>query len=261
VSNVPPSVKPTDVVQLTVASYNIHGCRGLDCRVDADRVVRVIRAFDTDIVALQEVAIQRGKSDNLSQLNYIAEATGFAGTPGPALLHPDAPCGTALLTRHHRILAIRHLDLSMPKREPRGALDVDLEVEGMVFRIISTHLGLRAWERREQVARLLAALSATNGDLVMLTGDINEWFPLRRTLHLLHTFFGKGSAPATFPSFFPILTLDRLWVKKQPNVLKTAIEVYKTPLARIASDHLPLLAKITVNKTQAKISLAEETLR
>jgi endonuclease/exonuclease/phosphatase family metal-dependent hydrolase len=84
----------------------------------------------------------------------------------------------------------------------------------------------------------------------MLTGDINEWFPLRQTLHLLNTFFGKGPAPATFPSFFPILSLDRLWIKKQPNVLITALEVYKTPLARIASDHLPLLASITVNKAQ-----------
>ena len=260
-SSVTPLDKPTNVVQLTVASYNIHGCRGLDYRVDADRVVRVIRAFDTDIVALQEVAVQRGKSDNLGQLNYIAKATGFEGLPGPALLHPNAPCGTALLTRHHRILAIRHLDLSVSRREPRGALDVDLEVEGMVFRIISTHLGLRAWERREQVARLLAALSTTNGDLVMLTGDINEWFPLRQTLHWLHTFFGKRYAPATFPSFFPILALDRLWVKKQPNVLKTAIKAYKTPLALIASDHLPLLANITVDKGQAETSLAKKTLR
>lgn len=234
-------------INLTIASYNIHGCLGVDRRSDPDRIVRVIREFNTDIVALQEVKSRLGRADDLQQLNYIATKTDFEGIPGPALLRPDAPCGTALLTRYP-VRAVRRIDLSEPGREPRGALDVDLEVRGMTVRIVSTHLGLRGWERWRQATRLLQTLSADQSRLVILTGDINEWFPWGRVLRLLHRQFGKSPAPRTFPSLFPVLALDRLWVGRQPQVIDMISGAYKTRLSRIASDHLPLVAKITLRE-------------
>lgn len=243
-------IERADILELTVASYNIHGCQGLDGRVDLDRIAQVIGEFDTDTIALQELSIRRGPGGNLEQLNYLAKATGLEGIPGPVLLHMDSPCGTGLLTRR-QVLGVRHLDLSIPGREPRGALDVDLHVAGMVVRIISTHLGLRAWERRTQVNKLIRRQAVTQSHLVVLTGDMNEWWPWRRSLRALHEYFGQGPpAPCTFPSFLPLLALDRLWVRQQPAVLEILIKAYRTPLTRLASDHLPLLTRITVDRTK-----------
>jgi len=40
---------------LRIATYNVHKCRGLDGRLRPDRIVRVLREMEADVVALQEV--------------------------------------------------------------------------------------------------------------------------------------------------------------------------------------------------------------
>lgn len=140
------------------------------------------------------------------------------------------------------VLAVRRLDLSVPGREPRGALDVDLNIQGKTARVIVTHLGLRGAERRHQVKRLIAALSIESAGLVIALGDANEWLPAGRPLRTLHAAFGKTRAQRTFPSVLPFLALDRIWVRPKEDLLD--VRPHKTPLARIASDHLPLKALI-----------------
>jgi endonuclease/exonuclease/phosphatase family metal-dependent hydrolase len=73
-------------------------------------------------------------------------------------------------------------------------------------------------------------------------GDINEWFLWGRPLRWMHKHFEATPAPATFPSRLPLLALDRVWVK--PRTLLRKLAVHSTPLARIASDHLPLTAEL-----------------
>jgi endonuclease/exonuclease/phosphatase family metal-dependent hydrolase len=152
--------------------------------------------------------------------------------------------GNALLTRR-RVLDVRHLDLTIYKREPRGAIDVDLDVDGAMVRFIVTHLGLLPGERRAQVRRLLDALGNPRHDrsrLVVLCGDINEWFVVGRPLRWLHGRLGRAPALATFPAGFPIFALDRIWVR--PSATVRALAVHATANARLASDHLPLAAEI-----------------
>ena len=50
------------------------------------------------------------------------------------------------------------VDLTVYRREPRGALDVDLDIDGRTVRVVVTHLGLLPGERRKQVRRLLDVL-------------------------------------------------------------------------------------------------------
>jgi endonuclease/exonuclease/phosphatase family metal-dependent hydrolase len=73
-------------------------------------------------------------------------------------------------------------------------------------------------------------------------GDINEWFLWGRPLRWMHKHFQETPAPATFPARYPVFALDRLWVK--PRTLLREIAVHATPLAREASDHLPLTAEL-----------------
>ena len=228
---------------LLAASYNVHRCVGLDGRRDPERVARVIRELDADIVGLQEVDSRSGSAGQVRQLERLTADFGFHSIAGPTILRRDGEYGNVLLTGR-KAKEIRRLDLSLPGREPRGAIDVDLDIEGIVLRVIVTHLGLRPGERRFQVKRLLDVLSREGGDLTVVMGDINEWMPGSRPLRWLHRRLGQAPARRTFPSFLPLLALDRIWA--WPLKALTSIGVHATSTARIASDHLPVKATIDV---------------
>src|SRR5581483_10937782 len=140
-------------MRCTAASYNIHRCIGLDGRHDPERVACVIDELDTDIIGLQEVESRLGGTPDTHQLNFLAEETGFIAVAGSTILRPDSHYGNALLTRHN-VREVRSHDLSVPGREPRGILDVDLDVHGHPLRVLVTHLGLGARERRRQTNML-----------------------------------------------------------------------------------------------------------
>jgi endonuclease/exonuclease/phosphatase family metal-dependent hydrolase len=251
VGNEFPRCKPWPGARLTVVSYNIRSCRGIDRRTDPERIAAVIGAMNADIIALQEVGSQLGIANDVRQLAELAAGTGLRAIPGPTLLRPDAPCGTALLTRYP-VLAVRHTDLSMPGREPRGALDADLAVANRHVRVICAHLGLRARERDVQVDRLGELLDSTaERETTILAGDFNEWRPFRPALRGLQTRFEPAAKPATFPSLLPFLALDRLWFSSRiPSHIRW--RVWKKSPARIASDHLPLMATITPQAPAAR---------
>jgi endonuclease/exonuclease/phosphatase family metal-dependent hydrolase len=163
--------------------------------------------------------------------------------PGPSVERRNGHYGNVLLT-NCKILDVRKLDLSYLRREPRGAIDADVDIGGKAVRVIVTHLGLRPAERRFQVKRLLAALSERRTRIVIVLSDFNEWLPTGRSLRWLHTHLGKTALVRTFPSRFPVFALDRIWVS--PSTALVELCCLRTPLARVASDHLPLKATIQV---------------
>jgi endonuclease/exonuclease/phosphatase family metal-dependent hydrolase len=177
-------------------------------------------------------------------LNYLKQETQFKAIAGPTLLRNGADYGNGLLTRF-RVISVQRIDLCVDRCEPRGALDVELDCSGTPMRVLATHLGLRPGERREQIQRLLRVLEGDRPLPTILTGDINEWFLWGRPLRWLHKHFEQTPARATFPARCPVLALDRIWVK--PRTLLRNIAVHSTPLARIASDHLPLKAELDLH--------------
>jgi endonuclease/exonuclease/phosphatase family metal-dependent hydrolase len=234
------------VTTLRVASYNVHECVGADGRRDAGRVADVLRDLGADVIGLQEVDARPGLTHDSVQMEFIGHALGLHPIAGPTIWRGDNGdhFGNALLTRQ-RVLAVRHIDLTVYRREPRAAIDADLEVGGAVVRFIVTHLGLLPGERRKQVLRLIEALArppSRPGQLIVLAGDINEWFSVGRPLRWLHERLGEAPALATFPAVLPVFALDRIWVRPRRAVRAQAVHV--TPTARIASDHLPVAAEI-----------------
>ena len=136
--------------------------------------------------------------------------------------------GNALLTRHP-VLAVRRHDLSFSWREPRGALDVDLDVHGTEARIIVTHLGLTPGERRHQMRAILQIVATGSAATpVVLLGDINEWLPLGRPLRWLHAVFGRPPAPRSFPAFWPLVALDRIWAEPR-TALRQCMRIGRRP--------------------------------
>jgi len=221
---------------LRIASYNVHGCRGTDGKKDAQRIVQVIEELGCDTIGLQEVDYR---------LDYIAQKLGMQAIPGLTLARHDGPFGNALLTRR-KVLDVRRLGFTYSRREPRNALDVDLEVNGETVRVIVTHLGLWPAERRYQVKKILELVRATPSyERVIVLGDINEWLPLGRPLRWMNALFGRCPAERSFPSRWPVVALDRVWVRPRHALL--ALKAHRTPLAALASDHLPVKAIIALH--------------
>jgi len=226
----------------TVASYNVHRCVGRDGRHDPGRVAKVIEELQADVIALQEVDIRYHVRRGVDQLRFLAEATGLQSVWGPVLYGPRGQYGNGVLT-NHEVLAVRGIDLSVPRHQRRGALDVDLSVHGTRVRVIAAHLGLGLNERQIQVRTLLQAIAEHEGYPLILLGDFNEWRPPSRPLRRLHRHFGRTPGVRSFPSNFPLFALDRVWV--QPRSALVTVEVHSSHWARRASDHLPVRAVIS----------------
>jgi endonuclease/exonuclease/phosphatase family metal-dependent hydrolase len=224
-----------------LASYNIHAGLGMDRRFDAGRIAAVLGELRADVIAMQEV--EHHDVDGRDLLDYLAHATDMTPVPGPTLLRNSRHYGNALLTRLP-LLAIRRVDISHPGREPRGAIDVDLDVSGRRLRIVATHLGLRPGERRRQVERLLSLVEKPGADITALAGDFNEWLLWGRPLRWLRRRFSPTPHVRTWPSGRPFLALDRIWV--EPGSALVRLYSHISPLARHASDHLPLVAELYV---------------
>jgi endonuclease/exonuclease/phosphatase family metal-dependent hydrolase len=227
---------------LIVATWNIHGAVGADGRYVPARVVDVLQEIGADIVALQEVASPQVHEDFLRGLE---EATGYGIVAGLLRQRHGTDFGNAVLSRYP-VASVRHLDLAVGRYEPRGALDVCIDVGAAVpLRVIATHLGLRPGERREQVRRIVSAVECDSPHPTLLMGDLNEWYLWGRPLRWLHAHFREvPAAPRTFPARRPLFALDRIWVS--PTGSARRIGRHSSALARIASDHLPLIAEIVV---------------
>jgi len=240
----------TEGPTLVVATYNIHRCVGVDRRYDPARIAAVLREIDADVIGLQEVDARRLGERNLDQWAYLSEATGMHAIVGANVLDHRGRFGNAILTRWP-VLSTRLHDLSVPGLEPRGAIDADLAVGERRLRVVATHFGLRDAERRMQTKRLLDALAdaedegeeendQTRPDAILVMGDLNEWRGRRGGIRWLDGRLGRAPAPRTFPSWCPVLPLDKIYAASPAVLCET--RVHRSALARVASDHLPLCA-------------------
>jgi len=227
---------------LVVATWNIHGAVGADGRYAPARIVDVLCEIGADIVALQEVASAQAHEDFLRDLE---QATGYGIVAGLLRQRHGSDFGNAVLSRYP-VASVRHLDLAVGSYEPRGALDVCIDVGSAVpLRVIATHLGLRPGERREQVRRIVSAVERDSPHPTLLMGDLNEWYLWGRPLRWLHAHFREvPAAPRTFPARRPVFALDRIWVSPTGSVQR--LRRHSSVRARVASDHLPLVADILV---------------
>lgn len=226
------------VRRIRLLSYNVHGCIGRDRRLDPARVVKVLSEMPADTMALQEVPPgEHGRAF----LEQAAAATGL--TPLALYQLPHAHHANALLARFAP-RTVRYHDLTIRGCYPRGAIDAELDCDGVTVQVIATHLGLRPGERRKQIRRLLRIVKRSEAPVVLL-GDFNEWLAWGRPLRWLHEHFRRPPAIRSFPSALPLFALDRVWVSRPGRVVN--IRAHTTPLARIASDHLPVIALVELS--------------
>lgn len=227
-------------MHLRVCTWNIHRGIGSDGREDLDRTGAVLREISPDIVALQEVGYQSRSSMDVAE--RLASTINAELVAGITLTDTAGDYGNALLTRLPATSIERH-DLSVEAREPRGLLDVKVNAAHCSLRLLATHLGLKAAERRRQFARILEIADQPGDTVDLLLGDFNEWRPAASALRQIRRRFGAQPASrATFPAKRPLLTLDRIFTR--PAVAVTKLAAHRSELARSASDHLPLVAEL-----------------
>jgi endonuclease/exonuclease/phosphatase family metal-dependent hydrolase len=248
-------------VPLRVMTYNVHACVGTDGRLDVERIASVIRMYSPDIVALQELDVARRRSGGSHQANLIAEHLGMQGHFHPAW-HPlpEEQYGDAILTPWPFTL-LKGAELPTARSplafEPRGALWIQVRKGNACIHVMNTHLGLSNRERRNQVDALLGEEWMSHPDCrtpMIFCGDLND-IPgsriYRRLAARLTDVQRVGSffrARATFPSRLPFLRLDYIFVS--PDVSVESVEIGRVPSARVASDHLPLIANLQVPVSQ-----------
>jgi endonuclease/exonuclease/phosphatase family metal-dependent hydrolase len=238
------------------ASYNIHKCVGLDGRFNPGRTMSVIREIDADVIALQEVDQRFGERAGLLDIKTLERECGLVPVPLTGTRRSHGWRGNLVLFREGTVTAAHQL--ALPGVEPRGALIVDLELTDGPLRIIAAHFGLLRRSRALQVRAILSAAGTLDGRPSVLMGDLNEWrLGKRSSLRALEPTFGPPhAAVASFPSRFPVLSLDRILAN--PHTIMSHIEVHDTPLARMASDHLPVKASINLGADRRRArSLAE----
>jgi endonuclease/exonuclease/phosphatase family metal-dependent hydrolase len=226
-----------------IATYNVHKCVGLDRRQSVDRIARVIRQIDPDVVALQEVVRQFGRHDDHDQAAALAERLGMQMLMGTAIEGPDFEYGNVVLTRMP-VAGHEKYDLSCRSYEPRTIQRVDIEIDGGLLHFYNTHLGTTYAERCEQSRRLVQTeiLEASHPEHPqVLVGDFNDWFQGTPSRLLGdHLYDATRHMKPTYPSVAPVLRLDRIYVNH--HVRARRVWAHTTPLARLASDHVPIVA-------------------
>jgi endonuclease/exonuclease/phosphatase family metal-dependent hydrolase len=234
------SNRPGDTV---IASYNVHKCIGVDRRFDPERTASVIAEIGADIIAIQEADKRFGERSGLLDLQMLERDCGLVPVPITALSSTGHGWhGNMIMMRKGAVGAVRQLKL--PGIEPRGALVVTLDLPVGKLRLVAAHFGLLKRSREQQALAILASVAEEEQMPTLLVGDLNEWRVGRRSSlsRLEPTFDPASGAVPSFPSRFPVLALDR--ALGHPHDLVTSVEVHDSPLARVASDHLPIKAHI-----------------
>jgi endonuclease/exonuclease/phosphatase family metal-dependent hydrolase len=237
---------------MRILSYNIHkGIGGRDRRYRFGRVLAVIEAANPDIVCLQEVDRNVRRSRYHDQPQLLVD---YFGDRQPLyqlnVRLKEGGYGNLVLSRwpvrsHH------HISLRHEERKPRGAQLAVIETPEGLLHLTHWHLGLAERERRWQVSHLLThSLFRSAENLpTLLIGDSNDWRNRLQAGLLGPVGFHQVTTPIsrfrTFPSYLAMGSLDKAFIRGEISIRQA--RVVRSRLARIASDHLPLVIDFHLN--------------
>ena len=244
----------SDEARLRVATYNLRGCRGTDGHRSEERVAKVIAALEVDVIGLQELDRNRVRSGRVDQTRVVAEMLGWHAHFHPALRMGDEEYGDAILSRYPMRLRKACELPSVTTRlcpESRAAIWMEIETPRGKVQMINTHLGIGRREHLMQTELLLGPdwLGLVEpGEPLVLLGDFNSLPgspPLKllgRSLRDVRTFVSPPPALRTFPTRFPLLALDHIFINDR--FAANSVAVVRNAETRIASDHFPVVADL-----------------
>ncbi|MEU8663591.1 endonuclease/exonuclease/phosphatase family protein [Actinoplanes philippinensis] len=217
-------------VPLRVVSYNVHGLRD-----DRAALGALVRDLAPDVLVVQEAPRRfrwRQKCAALASETGLVVAAGGLPSLGNLLL-------VSLRVAVRRTWCMRYP--LTPGRHLRGAVFAEGAVRGATFTVSGSHLATDAAERPSQAQHWKTELDTLSGP-VIVAADLNEgpgggaWRTVEDGLS------GSGDDVATFPAGAPSRRIDALFVS--PDVTIERYEIISTDQARVASDHLPIVADL-----------------
>jgi endonuclease/exonuclease/phosphatase family metal-dependent hydrolase len=229
----------TGLRDLSVASYNIHKGIGTDRRRDLGRTAAVIAEIGADILALQEADTRFGTRTGLLDLEKIRRDLGLIAVPLNGVGAAHGWHGNLLLVRNALVQEVHQV--ALPGLEPRGAMVTDMVIGGHALRVVNAHLGLLPASRAAQARALIDKVAGLEARPTLLMGDLNAWRDDSPAFQMLAKHFTIAPARASFPSRYPLLALDRMMLSHGALL---DVATHDTPLARRASDHLPIMARL-----------------
>ena len=224
---------------MRIASYNIRKAVGLDWRRDAERILDVLAEIEADVVVLQEADRRLGSKAGVLPLEQLEAMLSLVPVDVSTRPKSHGWHGNAIFCKtHHDIAQVARIDI--PSVEPRGAVSARLRHPGV--EIIGIHLGLTPGVRRRQMRKLAEHIRARPHPVV-IAGDFNEW---KADSGIFGDAARMISPGPSFHASRPTARLDRF-------VLSGAVEhlsshVHRSPLARRASDHLPIVLDIALKE-------------
>ena len=247
--------KPASLRRIRVMTYNVHSCIGMDGRISPERIARVIRSFEPDVVALQEVDHGKARTARHDQAQLIARDLEMEATFCCTVENGPERYGHALLCRFPVSVISSGLFVAPARvqmREPRGALLARVQLDGSDFYLLNTHFGLRDFERAAHLEDLLGPKwlgQMPGGKPLVLCGDFNMdersshyRALLRHGLKDAQLLAGRDRPANTFFAFLPFRRIDHIFVS--PHFDVENVRVPQTTLTRTASDHLPVIADL-----------------
>jgi endonuclease/exonuclease/phosphatase family metal-dependent hydrolase len=252
--------KKTAVAQrsnvLRVMTYNVHSCIGVDGKHLPERIARIIRRQNPDIVALQEIdrhQIRSARQDHTSLLGDWLEMEHFFWS-----VHGcnGGEYGLAVLSRYPiDRTECYYLPCLSDKRsaEKRGLTQIVLQTPYGKIHFFNTHLSLYRKERLAQMNQIIkeGGLAAVPPDEpTVFCGDLNAgvnspvYKLLSSRLQDVEQIRPHMSPEPTFYSSWPLLRLDHIFHSR--HFTPVQVDVANDWECRLASDHLPVLATLAL---------------
>lgn len=228
-------------MNLTVASYNIHKGIGTDGRLAPARILDVLDEIDADVALLQEADTRFGVRTSVLPEAALA-ARGWQAAAVGAGSQAIGWHGNAVLVR--RSASLTHAAaIHLPALEPRGAVLADVTTGHHTLRLVGAHLDITGLARARQARAIVEAVARAPGNPPeLLMGDFNEWRNGSGALSELARHWREVTLGPSFPARLPLGRLDRVFA--HPALKLAGAGVHASPLARTASDHLPVWVRV-----------------
>ena len=243
-------------MKLRLLSYNIHKGFTIGNRDFILEQIRLaLRETNADVLFLQEVlGDHEDKKCKIPdwktaiQFEYIADMVWPHFAYGKNAVYPEGHHGNAILSKFP-IIEWQNYSISTNRFEQRGLLKTRVMIPELEKELLlcCTHLDLTQKGREMQTDMLIKHMQSEKDVPWVLVGDFNDWNKkisprIEKTLGATEVFKKlHGKYPPTFPSFLPVLSLDRIFIH---NLKPLKAEALKDSHWRNLSDHLPLYMEI-----------------
>lgn len=208
-----------------VLTLNIHkGFAMGPRRLVLNSIREILRESGANLVFLQEViGVNRKHAQRMAlwpeetQLEYLADTVWSHHAYGKNAISQHGHHGNAILSEHP-FNYWSNIDVSTLTFSQRGF------IHGVIdpgVHVICAHFGLFEHERRQQILQMVSHIRREVPEQapLIIAGDFNDWrhkshAALLSNLGLVEAHeIAHGHCAATFPAFFPLLRMDRIYLR------------------------------------------------